>query len=194
MLFEQDLSQAPSAPNPGPPPVAEGYVVHEFLGRRAAGVVWRATQEGTLREVALKFPAAWSLHGQGELRFAREAEIAAALEHGNIARVFGTGEGAGGLWLAMELVDGPPLDQWVAKRNPVLKERVELFRQICAGVRHAHQRGVIHRDLKPGNVLVAPDGTPKVVDFGLACWQQGASLDVTLTRQGEQPLPRPWMI
>jgi|GEM_PF-5635008 len=165
--------------------MAEGYVVHEFLGRGSAGMVWRATQEGTLREVALKFPAGWALHGRGGQRFAREAEIAAALDHVNVAGVFGTGEGTAGPWLAMELVMGPPLDVWVAEQDATLKERVGLFQQICAGVRHAHQRGVIHRDLKPGNVLVAPDGTPKVVDFGLACWQQGPSLEVTLTRQGE---------
>ncbi len=156
-------------------------------------MVWRATQEGTLREVALKFLAPWQAHGLAGARFAREAEIAASLEHENIARVFGSGESAGGPWLAMELVDGSPADRWVAENDPPLRERVTLFRQICGGVRHAHRRGVIHRDLKPGNVLVAANGTPKVVDFGLACWQEEPSLDVTLTRYGEVFGSLAWM-
>ena len=67
----------------------------------------------------------------------------------------------------MELVGGPTLDRWVGLEDPVLRRRMEVFAGICAGVRHAHQRGVIHRDLKPGTVLMAADGTPKVVDFGL---------------------------
>lgn len=156
-------------------------------------MVWRATQEGTLREVALKFLAPWHAHGLAGLRFAREAEIAASLEHENIVRVYGSGESVSGPWLAMELVEGPTADRWIAENDPPLRARVELFRGICAGVRHAHQRGVIHRDLKPSNVLVAPDGTPKVADFGLAARQEAESLDVTLTRQGEVFGSLAWM-
>jgi len=178
------MSVSPSSPLSSGPEAA-GYVVHEFLGRGSSGMVWRATQEGTLRVVALKFLAPWQSHGLAAVRFAREAEIAASLEHANIARVFGSGESASGPWLAMELVDGPPVDRWVAEASPALRERVILFQKICAAVRHAHQHGVIHRDLKPGNVLVGAEGEPKVVDFGLACWQSGPSLDVTLTRQGD---------
>jgi len=84
---------SPAAPDahacPRQFPDAAGFVLHEFLGRGSSGSVWRATQEGTLREVALKFLAPWQRHGLASMRFAREAEIAASLEHENIARVFG---------------------------------------------------------------------------------------------------------
>ena len=156
-------------------------------------MVWRATQEGTLREVALKFLTPWVQQDTTRLRFAREAEIAASLEHENIVRVFDSGGREGAEWLAMELVEGPTVDRWVEEQNPGLKARAELFRGICAGVRHAHQRGVIHRDLKPGNVLVTAEGIPKVADFGIACWQQESSLDVTLTQQGEVFGSLAWM-
>ena len=120
------IEDASGPPRSGPPagtvllPMAEGYVVHEFLGRGSAGMVWRATQEGTLREVALKFPAGWALHGRGGQRFAREAEIAAALDHVNVAGVFGTGEGTAGPWLAMECHSqgGHPM-VWRSSRSPV---------------------------------------------------------------------------
>ena len=176
-----------------PKPEAEGYVVHDFLGRGGAGAVWRATQQGTLREVALKFLAPWHHDGLAVARFAREAEIAASLEHENIVRAFGSGGGAGSQWLAMELVEGPSLDRWIRDHQPLQRDRILLFRKICAAVRHAHQRGVIHRDLKPANVLVAPGGIPKVVDFGFACWPEGPSLEVTLTRQGEVFGSLAWM-
>lgn len=166
-------------------PEVKGYAVAELLGCGGAGMVWRAVQERTLREVALKFPSPGQAHALPGLRFLREAEIAASLEHPNVVRVFDSGESAAGPWLAMELVDGLTADRWVAENTPPLRERVALFRGICAGVRHAHQCGVIHRDLKPANILVAADGTPKVADFGLAAWQEPSSLEVTLTQQGE---------
>ena len=176
-----------------PVPEVRGYVLEEVIGRGGAGVVWRGVQEGTLREVAVKFLGPWQGSGLAELRFEREAEIAGGLEHENIVRVFDSGESGSGRWLAMELVDGPTLDRWVGLEDPVLRRRMEVFAGICAGVRHAHQRGVIHRDLKPGNVLMAADGTPKVVDFGLARRVGGESLEVTLTREGDVFGSLAWM-
>jgi hypothetical protein len=176
-----------------PVPEVRGYVLEEVIGRGGAGVVWRATQEGTLREVAVKFLGSWQGSGLAELRFEREAEIAGGLEHENIVRVFDSGESGSGRWLAMELVGGATLDGWVAGEDPPLRRRMEVFAGICAGVRHAHQRGVIHRDLKPGNVLMAMDGTPKVADFGLARRVDGESLEVTLTREGDVFGSLAWM-
>jgi hypothetical protein len=146
-----------------------------------------------LREVAVKFLGSWQGSGLAELRFEREAEIASGLEHENIVRVFDSGESGSGRWLAMELVGGATLDGWVALEDPPLRRRMEVFAGICAGVRHAHQRGVIHRDLKPGNVLMATDGTPKVADFGLARRVGGESLEVTLTREGDVFGSLAWM-
>ena len=176
-----------------PVPEVRGYVLEEVIGRGGAGVVWRGVQEGTLREVAVKFLGPWQGVGLAELRFEREAEIAGGLEHENIVRVFDSGESGSGRWLAMELVDGPTVDGWVALEDPPLRRRMEVFAGICAGVRHAHQRGVIHRDLKPGNVLMAIDGTPKVADFGLARRVEGESLEVTLTREGDVFGSLAWM-
>ncbi|MFN0125188.1 MAG: serine/threonine-protein kinase [Verrucomicrobiales bacterium] len=175
------------------PPVVEGFVLHEFIGRGGSGMVWRATQEGTMREVALKVLAPWRAHVLAPLRFEREAEIAASLEHEAIAGVFGAGECPAGPWIAMELVAGPPADDWVRETNPPLRERVVFFSRICAGMSHAHQRGVIHRDLKPGNVLVTPDGTPKIVDFGLARRDADDSLEGDFTREGDFLGTLAWM-
>lgn len=174
-------------------PFAKGYTVHSFLGQGSSGNVWKATQEGTLREVALKFLAPWARPGLGGLRFAREAEIGGALQHKNIAHIFDNGAGADGAWLAMELVKGTSVERWSAEQHPGLRDKMEVFRQICEGMVHAHQRGVLHRDLKPGNVLLTEDGIPKIVDFGLACWRESPSLDVTLTQQGEVFGSLAWM-
>ena len=173
-------SLPPSSSIHSPVPVAEGYEVAEMIGRGGAGMVWRATQEGTLREVALKFLAPWHVHGMAGLRFAREVEIMASLEHENVVRVYGSGESANGPWLAMELIDGPAADAWVKENDPPLRARVELFRGICAGVRHAHQRGVIHRDVKPGNILIDRKGTARLLDMGLARFFQDHTDQLTI--------------
>ena len=174
-------------------PEPEGYVMHTYISRGSSGVVWRGVQEGTLRDVAVKYLAPLQQQGLAPYRFAREVEITAMLEHPNLVRVYGCGESADGPWLAMEYVDGPTLERWVQEGGADLRRRVEVFRGICAGVRHAHQSGVIHRDLKPGNVFMTADGVPKVGDFGLAC-RPGRSLDdLTLTRAGEVFGSLAWM-
>jgi tRNA A-37 threonylcarbamoyl transferase component Bud32 len=166
-------------------PQIAGYAVHHFLGSGAAATVWRAYQESMGRDVAIKVlhpygGAVLSLH-----RFAREAEIMGALSHENVVAVYDSGQDVCGMWLAMELVDGQRLDLWLADSQRPLRDRVKVFAGICAGIRHTHQRGVVHRDLKPGNVLVNRQGIPKITDFGLAAWTRPESLDLTLTRQGE---------
>jgi tetratricopeptide (TPR) repeat protein len=150
-------------------------------------------QKGTLRDVAVKYLAPLQQHGLAMYRFAREGEIAAMLEHPNLVRVYGCGESADGPWLAMEYVDGSTLERWVREGGADLRRRVEVFRGICAGVRHAHQAGVIHRDLKPGNVFMTADGVPKVGDFGLACRPDRSMDDLTLTRAGEVFGSLAWM-
>jgi tetratricopeptide (TPR) repeat protein len=174
-------------------PEAEGYEIHSYVSRGAAGEVWRGVQEGTLRDAAVKFLAPLHARGLAPYRFAREVEIAASLEHENLVRVFGCGRGRDGPWLAMEFVDGPSLDAWLEQERPSLRDRLEVFRRICAGVRHAHQAGVIHRDLKPRNILITPQGVPKVLDFGLASRPDLSMHDVTLTREGEVFGTLAWM-
>src|SRR5207248_906859 len=102
-------------------------------------------------------------------RFQQERQILAGLDHPHIARFLDGGASADGLpYFAMELVEGEPITDFVRGRKATLPERIRLFRKVCAAVSYAHQSLVVHRDLKPGNILVTPDGEPKLLDFGLA--------------------------
>jgi hypothetical protein len=174
-------------------PEIPGYAVHGLVGSGGSATVWKAYQESVGRDVALKVLRPYGGHRFAVQRFAREAEIHGALSHENVVAVFDSGEAACGMWLAMELVDGERLDRWLQQANPALRQRVQAFAGICAGVRHAHQKGVVHRDLKPGNILMSRQGIPKVTDFGLAAWSQPGSMDLTLTRQGELFGSPSWM-
>ncbi|MFN5961545.1 MAG: serine/threonine-protein kinase, partial [Verrucomicrobiota bacterium] len=167
--------------------------MHGYLGSGGSAVVWKAYQEAVGRDVAIKVLRPYGGQRFAVQRFAREAEILGALAHENVVAVFDSGEADCGLWLAMELVDGERLDRWLQQTGPPLRERLRVFAGICAGVRHAHQKGVVHRDLKPGNILVSRQGVPKVADFGLAAWSQPGSMDLTLTRQGELFGSPAWM-
>ena len=168
----------PSRPGSAPPLTAElphlmpqlpDYEVTARLGEGGMGVVWRATQLSTRRTVALKLlaPSAFGSR-RARSRFEREVELAARLEHPNIARVYDSGIHRGIHYYAMELVEGVHLDAYVASRGLDQRAILALMRIVCLAVQHAHQRGVIHRDLKPSNILVSNDGQPYVVDFGLA--------------------------
>jgi eukaryotic-like serine/threonine-protein kinase len=102
-------------------------------------------------------------------RFRAERQILAGLDHPNIARLLDGGMTADGLpYLVMDLVDGAPIDAYCDARSLPLAARLRLFLQVCAAVEYAHRHLVIHRDIKPGNVLVTPDGVPKLLDFGIA--------------------------
>jgi serine/threonine protein kinase len=105
-------------------------------------------------------------------RFEDERQAIAKMEHRNVARLLDAGtDGDGRSYIAMELVDGPPITEYATLHNLSLRQRLELFIQACRGVQHAHNRGILHRDLKPSNILVTDeDAQPvaKVIDFGLA--------------------------
>lgn len=118
--------------------------------------------------------------------FARERRLLATLEHPGIARLLDGGTTEDGVpWLVMEYVDGVPIDRWADDQQLDTGQRLALFEQLCAAVEHAHQHLVVHRDIKPGNVLVTADGTPRLLDFGIARLLPETSLDIdmTLTRQ-----------
>lgn len=149
------------------------YRILKRLGEGGMGIVFEAEQEHPSRNVALKLIRLG--YGSKALlrRFKHEAEMLGRLRHAGIAHIYEAGihhspMGAQIPYLAMELIHGLPLQEYVQQRQLDTRERLALFAQICDAVEHAHQRGVIHRDLKPGNVLVDANGQPKVLDFGIA--------------------------
>jgi serine/threonine-protein kinase len=160
------------------------YRVLSELGVGGMGTVLLAERMlGDARQtVALKlirgFPTA-----QARERMARERSLLAGLNHPNIARLLDAGETADHVpYLAMEYVQGAPLHVFCAERNLDLRGRLRLFAQLCHAVQHAHQRLIVHRDIKPGNILVREDGTPVLLDFGIGKLLDVTDADATATR------------
>lgn len=155
---------------PGPGDRVGPWRLLGLLGEGGMGSVWRAERaDGAYRrEVALKLPRIGWGRGLAE-RLARERDILASLEHRHIARLYDAGVDAlGRPWLALEIVQGEPIDAWCAARGSSLHERLALLAQACDAVAYAHSRLVIHRDLKPANILVTADGEVRLLDFGIA--------------------------
>jgi eukaryotic-like serine/threonine-protein kinase len=182
-----DDSRRPSQPDPsdftqglstgGPGGAAAGqigpYRLLKLLGEGGMGEVWLAEQRQPIhRTVALKLIKAGMDTKTVVARFASERQALALMDHTNIARVFEADSTAEGRpYFVMEYVPGLPITEYCDKHKLTVKERLELFMQVCDGVQHAHQKAIIHRDLKPSNVLVVEhDGkpVPKIIDFGLA--------------------------
>jgi len=150
-----------------------GYRVLRVIGAGGFGSVLEAEQERPVeRRVAVKVLRPGMDSRQVLARFAAERQTLARMDHAGIARVLDAGSTSlGRPFFAMELVAGEPITDWCARKGSGLRERLELFLQLCAAVQHAHYKGIIHRDLKPSNVLVADgqDGAQvKVIDFGIA--------------------------
>ena len=154
-----------------PPERLGPYRVLRELGRGGMGTVYLAEREGAdfHQQVAIKLIHRGMDSDAILRRFRNERRILASLNHANIARLFDGGTTDDGLpYFVMEHVDGLPLDRWCAEHGSSTEERLRLFRQVCAAVHYAHQNLIVHRDLKPGNILVTADGTPKLLDFGIA--------------------------
>ena len=149
-----------------------GHVLVRELGRGSMGVIYEARQPGTGRPVALKTIARTLLNDPDvRSRFAREAETAASLDHPHILPVYEVGEEGGRPFFTMKLAEGGNLLRALPRYAGRPRAAVTLLAKVARGVAHAHARGVLHRDLKPGNVLLDADGeTPLVSDFGLARW------------------------
>jgi Tol biopolymer transport system component len=145
------------------------YEVATQLGVGGMGEVYRATDTSLRRQVALKvLPDAVAADGERLARFQREAEVLAALNHPNIAAIYGVERSGAITALVLELVEGPTLADRIADGPIPVSEAVAIARQIAAALEAAHAQGIIHRDLKPANVKVRADGMVKVLDFGLA--------------------------
>jgi eukaryotic-like serine/threonine-protein kinase len=194
--FESPLALGQST---APPPPRAGtrigpYLLEDEIGRGGMGVVYAATRvsDDMRKRVAIKLISDPEYSAGVTRRFERERRILATLEHPYIAALLDGGTvhdgtscdgapGDGTPWFAMELVDGQPIDKWCASTNADLQTRVRLLRQAAAAVAYAHQRLVVHRDLKPRNMLVTPDGQVKLLDFGIAKVLGGALGDDTGT-------------
>ena len=136
------------------------------LGEGSTGVVWRAFDRKLKRQVALKIPHSQS--PSAAKTYLKEAQAAARLDHPNIVRILEVGQEDGDCFLLAEFIDGEPLSKKTTPKLPSQDQVIAWMLQICDALEYAHQMGVVHRDLKPQNILVSKDGTIKIVDFGLA--------------------------
>jgi serine/threonine protein kinase len=147
------------------------YRLIREIGHGGMGCVYLAERaDGAYtKQVAVKLVRAGLDNAEILARFQREREILASLDHPNIARLIDGGSTEGGIpYFVMEFVDGRPIHQWCAERKLNVSGRIALFRNVCSAVAYAHQHLVVHRDLKPGNILVTGEGTVKLLDFGIA--------------------------
>ena len=160
------------------------YRVLRLLGEGGMGAVYQAEQEHPRRMVALKVIKPGFATAENLRRFQYESQALGRLQHPGIAQIYEAGTADAGLgpqpYFAMELIRGCALNEYAEANQLPIRERLELMAKVCDAVEHAHQRGVIHRDLKPGNILVDETGQPKIVDFGVARLTES---DVQHTRQ-----------
>jgi serine/threonine protein kinase len=169
-LLERPVITLP-APQGAPTTIGD-YTILEELGRGGMGVVYLAQQDRPRRHVALKIVAHEFTRKSSRRRFELEAEFLGRLQHPGIAQVYEAGaamfNGREQPFIAMELVRGRPITGYAKAVNASVRARAELLARVCEAVEYAHGKGVVHRDLKPGNVLVDASGQPKILDFGVA--------------------------
>lgn len=169
-IDDPDAGPIPDANGPRPGDCVGPYRLERLLGQGGMGTVWLAQRSDALieRAVALKLPRLVMERGALAARMARERRILSALEHDGIARLYDAGIDADDRpYLALEYVDGTPIDVFCDARALDLRARLRLFRDVIDVVAYAHGRLVVHRDLKPANVLVTSDGRVKLLDFGI---------------------------
>src|SRR5215471_14674688 len=158
------------------------YEITSLLGKGGMGEVYRARDTKLKREVAIKIlPEEYTRDLDRISRFQREAELLAALNHPNIAAIYDLQEANGSRFLVLELVEGDNLADRL-QRGPIpIDEALRIAKHICEALEAAHEKGAIHRDLKPGNVKITPDGNVKVLDFGLAKALEASPANVTMS-------------
>ncbi len=146
------------------------YQILATIGEGGMGTVYKAVRaDGQFeQEVAIKIIRAGASSALHARRFLEERNILAQLQHPSIARLIDGGDHAGIPYLVMELIDGVPIDHYCKQQSLTVKKRLEIFIQVCDAVQHAHAALIVHRDLKPSNILVTAEGTPKLLDFGIA--------------------------
>ncbi len=150
--------------------IADRYEVVSHIGQGGMADVFLAVDSILNRQVAIKILRAdLSTDTVSILRFEREAQAAAALAHPNIVEIYDVGDYKGHHYIVMEYVSGKTLKQVIRSRGPLVNEEaIDIMKQLCSAVSEAHSRGIIHRDIKPQNVIVKADGSVKILDFGIA--------------------------
>src|SRR4029434_5979008 len=186
--FGEPSVSAAGRVGPVPPPLLPfdfgGYRVLRLLGRGGMGAVYEAEHLETGRRVALKVLGQSIDSAEARKRFLREGRLAASVSHPNSVYIYGTEEIDGAPVISMELATGGTLRDLIKKQGPLPpREAVDVILQVIAGLQTAHAAGVLHRDVKPANCFVTPDGTVKVGDFGLSVSTLARS-DSQLTASG----------
>ncbi len=164
------------------------YVILDRIGGGGMGHVFLAEHSAMRRNVALKVLTVVSANDQvARERFFREARVAAGLNHPNVIRVFDLRREDAILYLVMEYITGDSIQHVVSRNGPLSWQvAVDYARQIALGLQHAHENGLVHRDIKPGNLLLSPDGTVKIIDLGLVRWE--ADEEGKLTEQVDRSI------
>ena len=182
-LISADLSEVVPLPKK-----IGSYTIKSLLGEGGQALVYEAQQASPRRSIALKVLRGGRFAGKKHVQhFLRETQTLASLNHPSIATIHEAGRTEDGhRFIAMELVGGQPLHEFVRDRDLSRPDRLVLFRKICEAVHYAHEHGVIHRDLKPSNILVTEGAEPKILDFGLAhLTHPDPDVAVSMTRTGQ---------
>ena len=161
------------------------YKVTGVLGEGGMGIVYKAEDTKLERTVALKFLASHLLEDEeGHARFIREAKAAASLDHPNICTVYEIDEVEGETFIAMAYLEGQTVKAKIAERPLKLDEALDIAIQTAQGLQAAHEKDIVHRDIKSANLMVTPQGQVKIMDFGLAQLAEGSKLTKTATILG----------